>query len=228
MSRERTLHSVNALSELLPLHTASATVRIPNRCRHTGRRISKREPFRPLLSETGRHTTPSRFRADYVSKAKLWKVVHSEVASIMGVRLAFDCRQHGSKFLLLIHAKAHQVGYSPCLTSCFNQLSECQLVGCAVIEFLLEKFTLEEIPIRQGLTPVPQSRFGIASASTLRVERLGVGYDRHAFFSRTRVPVEVFAPKEYRMDCDCSLDLAQLLLEVGMTPTRFHNGGDQR
>lgn len=67
------------------------------------------------------------------------RLVHSEVVSIMGVRLAFDCRQHGSKFLLLILAKAHQVGYSPCLTSCFNQLSECQLVGCALIEFLLEK-----------------------------------------------------------------------------------------
>ena len=35
--------------------------------------------------------------------------------------------------------------------------------------------------------------------------------------------------KEYRMDCDCSLDLAHSLLEVvGMTPKRFHNGGDQR
>jgi hypothetical protein len=29
------------------------------------------------------------------------------------------------------------------------------------------------------------------------------------------------ARQEYRMDCDCSRDLAHSLLEVGMTPTRF-------
>ena len=46
-----------------------------------------------------------------------------------------------------------------------NQLTECRSAGRAVIEFLPEGFTLEETPNMQGLTPVPQSRFGIASAS---------------------------------------------------------------
>ena len=68
---------------------------------------------------------------------------------------------------------------------------------------------------KQELTPVPQT-FGIASASTLRVERFGVSYDRHPFFPGTRVPVEVFAQKEYRMDRDRSLHLAHLFLEVGL------------
>jgi hypothetical protein len=108
-------------------------------------------------------------------------------------------------------------------------LTECHSVGIAVIEFLLEEFTLEETPIQARTYAGSSKPFWHRECISLRVERFGVGYDRHAFFPRTRVPVEVFAPKEYRMDCDCSLDLAHSLLEVvGMTPKRFHNGGDQR
>jgi hypothetical protein len=58
--------------------------------------------------------------------------------------------------------------------------------------------------------------------------RVGVGHERHTLFRRARALVEVFARKEYRMDCDCSLDLAHSLLEVGMTPIRFHTVDEQR
>src|ERR1700740_1277786 len=70
--------------------------------------------------------------------------------------------------------------------------------------------------------------FGITSAFTGRNLRFGVGHERPTLFRTARALVEVFARKEYRMDCDCRLDLAHSLLEVGMSPTRFHTVDEQR
>jgi hypothetical protein len=76
------------------------------------------------------------------------RLVHSEVVLITEVRLAYDCRQHGSKFLLFDPCKSPLRRILDLPHTLFNRLTKCQLVGCAVVEILLEKFTLEEIPIR--------------------------------------------------------------------------------
>jgi hypothetical protein len=131
------------------------------------------------------------------------------------------------KFVLPRHVRAtrsHSIGFSPCLSSWSNQLIGRQSVGRDIIEFLLEAFRLTETPIQARTYTGAQKPFWHRECNYPKVLRFGAGHERHTFFRRAREPVEVFAGKAYRLDCDCSLDLAHSLLEVGMTPARFPPG----